>query len=364
MIYLDYAATSIKRKDVLAEILENIEKYDGNASSTHVFGRSVKKELEAARRLIASAIGASAKNIIFNSGASESNNTVLANFDDENIDIVTTNIEHKSVLEPLEKSAAKAIYLKANKDGLVSLDELKELLSENCKLVVIGYVNNELGTIQRLAEVGEFLKEKDVWFHVDAVQALGHIDIDVDEIGCDSLSLSGHKIGGLNGLGILYLRKNIKPFILGGSQEGARRAGTQDVMAAVSMARCIELINEEREKTLTLKNYLLKSLAEAGIPFKVNGSLEEASNHILNIYLPFVKNDLLLTFLDTNGICVSAGSACLSGTLEPSYVIENIYDRERAEHSIRFSFGFTNTEADIDKLVEVIDKIYQRKKNG
>lgn len=366
MIYLDYAATSLKRKDVLAEIFSNIEILDGNSSSMHSVGRLANKYLEDAREKIAKAINASAKNIIFTSGASEANNTVIKNFDNEDFEIITTNIEHKSILESLEIIKSNVIYLKANEIGFISLRDLKEKITEKTKLVSITYVNNEIGSIQNVQEIGDYLENKDIHFHVDAVQALAHIDIDVKKIKCNSLSLSGHKIGALNGFGVLFINRKIKSLIYGGNQENNRRAGTTNVLSAVSMAECIEKINtdkKEQEKILKIKEYFLLLLKEKGIPFEINGSLENSVNHILNLYFPFVKSDLLLTYLDINGICASSGSACMSGSLEPSYVIKNIYGENRAEYSVRFSFGFTNTNEEIKEAINIINKMYQRKKN-
>ena len=206
MIYLDYAATSLKRKEIIEEIMDDFASFDANPDSTHGLGRKAKKILEEARGKIANSIGADPKRVIFTSGASESNNTVINAF--RNREIISTNIEHDSILNTLDKE--KVTYLEANEKGLVSLEDLKSKISPETKLVIVMYVNNELGTIEPVKEIGAYLKEKNIHFHVDAVQAYGHVDIDVDEISCDSLSLSGHKVGGVNGFGILYLRKDLE----------------------------------------------------------------------------------------------------------------------------------------------------------
>ena len=195
MIYLDNAATAIKREEILKDILENKEAFDGNPDSLHAKGREAKKILEDSRKKIAKSIGANPKNVIFTSGASEGNNTVINNFKDN--EIITSAIEHDSILNTIDKN--NAILLDANEDGIISLDDLKSKITDKTKLVAIMYVNNETGAIQPVKEIGAYLKDKDIRFHVDSVQAYGHIDIDVDEINCDSLSLSGHKIGGING---------------------------------------------------------------------------------------------------------------------------------------------------------------------
>lgn len=353
MIYLDYAATSLKRKEIIEEIMDDFASFDANPDSTHALGRKAKKILEDARGKIAKSIGADPKRVIFTSGASESNNTVINAF--RNSEIISTNIEHDSILNTLE--GEKVTYLEANKEGLVSLDDLKSKISPETKLVIVMFVNNELGTIEPVKEIGAYLKERDIHFHVDAVQAYGHVDIDIDEIACDSLSLSGHKVGGVNGFGILYLRNDLEPYIKGGEQEKNRRAGTSFVMGAYSMGIAFDKTIEEREKIGKLKKYFLKELSSTGIDYEVNGSIENSSDHIINIYFPDFKSDFLLTYLDIKGICASAGSACRAGALEPSRVITNIYDEDRALHSVRFSFGFKNELSDIDYLMEVLREV-------
>lgn len=353
MIYLDYAATSLKRKEIIEEIMDDFNSFDANPDSTHGLGRKAKKILEDARGKIAKSIGADPKRVIFTSGASESNNTVINAF--RNSEIISTNIEHDSILNTLE--GEKVTYLEADEEGLVSLDDLKSKISPETKLVIVMFVNNELGTIEPVKEIGAYLKDKDIHFHVDAVQAYGHVDIDIDEIACDSLSLSGHKVGGVNGFGILYLRNDLEPYIKGGEQEKNRRAGTSFVMGAYSMGEAFDKTIEEREKIGKLKKYFLKELSSTGIDYEVNGSIENSSDHIINIYFPDFKSDFLLTYLDIKGICASAGSACRAGALEPSRVITNIYDEDRALHSVRFSFGFKNELSDIDYLMEVLREV-------
>lgn len=353
MIYFDYAATSVKREEILEYIIKNKEAFDGNPDSLHAMGRQAKKILEYSRRQIAQSIGADPRNVVFTSGASEGNNTVIKAFKGEKI--ITSAIEHDSVLNTIDKN--NAILLDANQDGRISLDDLKEKIDDQTKLVAIMYVNNETGAIQPVKEIGEYLKDKDIWFHVDAVQAYGHIDIDVEEIHCDSLSLSGHKIGGLNGFGIFYMRENLKPLITGGEQEKDRRAGTSFVAGAYSMATSFPLMVEERVHIKELKSYFVEELARSNISYEINGSIENSSEHVLNLYFSDYKSDFLLTYLDMNGICASAGSACRAGSILPSHVITNMYDEDRARHSIRFSFGYTNTKEDIDKVIEVLERL-------
>ena len=354
-IYFDYAATSIKRKKILEDIIKKADLFDGNPDSSHSFGRDSKKILEGARREIAKSIGADPGQIIFTSGASEANNTVLAAFSDKKI--ITTNIEHDSIENTYDPEYT--ILIEANEEG-ISLDSLKEKITDDVKLVSIMMVNNEMGFVMPIKEIGEFLKEKDIYFHVDCVQAYGHLDIDVDDMNIDFLSLSGHKIGGINGFGILFARENIPSFIKGGEQEKYRRAGTSFVMGAYSMAKSFPYMISEREKILDLKNYLLEKLLESNINCEINGNSETTVDHIVNIYFKDHKSDFLLTYLDMHGIGVSAGSACRAGAVIPSKVVERIYGEERASHSLRISLGFENTRADIDRLVEVLGELNDR----
>ena len=353
MIYFDYAATSIKRKEILEDILENMEEFDGNPDSLHQLGREGKKILEDSRNKIAKSINANPSNIIFTSSASESNNTILSNFKDELI--ITSKIEHDSILNTIDRE--NTIFLDVNEDGLFSLDDLKEKLTGNVKLVSLMYVNNEIGVIEPIEAIGNYLKDKDVFFHVDCVQAYSHIDIDVEKLHCNSISLSGHKIGGINSFGILYCDQKIKALIRGGEQEKNRRAGTSFTMGAYSMAKSYPKAVSEREKIKKLKDYFVNKLEKSDFLYEINGSLENSSDHIINIYFPNVKNEFLLTFLDMNGICISVGSACRAGSVEVSNVITAMYDEKRARHSVRFSFGYTNTKEDIDYTFEILKKV-------
>ena len=353
MIYLDNAATAIKREEVIKYILEHTTEFDGNPESTHAMGRNAKKILEDSRKKIADSIGANPKNVIFLSGATESNNTVINAF--RNKEIVTSAIEHDSILNTIDKE--NAILLDVDKNGQISVDDLKSKINDHTKLVAIMYVNNETGAIQPVIEIGDYLADKDIWFHIDAVQAYGHLDIDVDELNCNSLAISGHKIGGLNGFGALFLRENIDSFMKGGEQEKNRRAGTSFVAGAYSMAASFPKMLAERDHIKKLKSYFIGRLKETNINFEINGDIEKSSAHILNIYFPDQKSDFLLTYLDMNGICVSAGSACRAGSFLPSHVISNMYDENRAEHSVRFSFGYQNTKEEIDKVIEVLSKL-------
>ena len=362
-MYFDYAASSIKRKDIIKDLIDNIDLYEANPNATYALGRTSKMHLENARKKIANSINTNSNHIIFTSGASESNNMIINNFKNQNI--ITSKIEHKSILEPVKANCGNNIFINVNENGIIDFEEFKSQINEDTNLVSIMYVNNETGVIQPVKKIGKYINEinkkegYNIWFHIDTVQAYGHIDIDVEKLYCDSLSLSGHKIGGLNGVGALYIKNRIEPFIFGGGQESGIRSGTQNVIGAMSMANSIEKLKEEYEQVLNIKKYFLNNLK---VPYEINGDINNTVNHIVNLYFPFVKSDLLLTFLDTKNIFVSAGSACNAGALEPSYVIEEMYNEDRAIHSIRFSFGFTNTKEEVDILIKAIEEMYERKK--
>lgn len=361
MIYLDYAATSLARKDIIEKINNRFEEFYGNPDSSHAYGRRTKKILEDSREKIAKSINTSPLNIVFTSGASEANNTIINHFNHEGYEIITTKIEHPSILEPLTMSKADVKYVELDEKGHILYDQLDKFISEKTKLISIILVNNEMGALQNIEKIKKIIGTRDIWLHLDCVQAYGHYDLDVEKLACDSLSISGHKIGGLNGFGCLYLRKHIDSLILGGNQEKKRRAGTSNVMAAFSMAQAYQEMVKERAYIEGLKNYLLESLDKSGLSYELNGQKEDL-RHIVNIYLPFAKSDFMLTYLDMKGIYVSAGSACTAGSLEPSHVIEALYDKDRALRSLRISLGYQNKRQDIDSLIEALLELEERNK--
>ena len=362
MIYLDYAATSKKREYLLKDIIANFDKFNGNPDSIHGYGREAKKILETSREEIAKSIGAKSKDLVFTSGASESNNTIISFFSDRG-QIISTKIEHPSIIEPVKVWAKDYLLINVDDSGTVDLEELASSITPKTKLISIILANNEMGAIQPISKIKSIIGDRDIWLHLDAVQAYGHIDLDIQDLGCDSMSLSGHKIGALNGFGVLYLRNRVESFILGGNQEKDRRAGTSYIIGAYTMAKSYKYMVEEREQIKDLKNYLLAELKRRYVNYEINGEVENQVDHILNIYLPFVKSKFLLTYLDMNEICVSAGSACTAGSLKPSHVIENMYDSNRAESSIRISFGYENTKEEIDILINRLLDIQERIKN-
>ncbi|MDO5026951.1 MAG: cysteine desulfurase family protein [Tissierellia bacterium] len=361
MIYFDYGATSIKRKEILQEIMDDFDTFNGNPDSQHTYGRRARRILEEAREVIAKSINAKPSQIIFTSGASESNNTVINAFAKDHI--VTTSIEHPSILNAIKNRKIDATLIRPNRDGSVDLSEVKKAIEDKTKLLSFIYVNNEVGTINPVKELGELAKSEGLWYHLDAVQAYGHIDIDVEDLACDSMSLSGHKIGGLNGFGVLYLRNKLDNLIYGGNQEKKRRAGTSFIAGAFSMAKAFPLMLKERDKIRGLKRRFINKLKDEKVNFELNSRPELSSDHILNLYLPFVKSDFLLTYLDINGVCASAGSACTAGSLEASFVVANIYDEKRANHSVRFSFGFDNSIEDVDRVVDLLKSLQEKVSN-
>lgn len=358
MIYFDYAATSIKRREIFEDVLNNFENFDANPHSIHGMGRKSHEILEDSREKIANSLGVQKDNIIFNSGASEGNNTIIRHFTDCGYKFLCCETDHPSVLNSLRNLNSGFEYLNLDKHGRIILDDLEKKLDEKTVLILT-LVNNETAVYQELDKISDILKDKDVHLHIDNVQGYGHIDFDFER--ADSISLSGHKIGGINGFGVLYCNKNIHNLIYAGEQEKKRRGGTSFTIGAYSMAHSYDKIVLERDLIRKIKYNFIHELKSLEIPFEINGDLENSSDHILNLYFPFINSDLLLTYLDMNGICASAGSACSAGSLEESHVIKAIYGEERAKKSIRFSFGFTNSIQDIKYTAEKIKEIYIRK---
>lgn len=358
MIYFDYAATSIKRREIFEDVLNNFENFDANPHSIHGMGRKSHEILEDSREKIANSLGVQKDNIIFNSGASEGNNTIIRHFTDCGYKFLCCETDHPSVLNSLRNLNSGFEYLNLDKHGRIILDDLEKKLDEKTVLILT-LVNNETAVYQELDKISDILKDKDVHLHIDNVQGYGHIDFDFER--ADSISLSGHKIGGINGFGVLYCNKNIHNLIYAGEQEKKRRGGTSFTIGAYSMAKSYDKIVLERDLIRKIKYNFIHELKSLEIPFEINGDLENSSDHILNLYFPFINSDLLLTYLDMNGICASAGSACSAGSLEESHVIKAIYGEERAKKSIRFSFGFTNSIQDIKYTAEKIKEIYIRK---
>ncbi|NWK85583.1 cysteine desulfurase [Staphylococcus sp. GSSP0090] len=373
-VYADYAATTPVKQEVIDKMMEVYSVHFGNPSSIHSMGRDARKYLDDARRTIAKSFNAKPSEIIFTSGATESNNTAIKGIAYEHMHrgnhIITTKIEHHSVLhvfEQLEKEGFDVTYLDVDKEGLVDLDQLRHALTEETILVSIMFVNNEIGTVEPMYDIEEIISGTNALFHVDAVQAIGHLEIDFHDFNMDAMSISAHKFGGPKGVGVLLLKEDtkLKYQQLGGEQEAKRRAGTENVPQIVGLAEAIKLADEHRDENnvhlMNLKNLFLVSLQERSVPFELNGSMTDATGHIVNLYLPFIDVETMLTLLDLSNIYVASGSACTAGTTTPSHVLQAMYsDDERAKHSVRFSFNEQTTEQEVKYIVSEIHKIYHK----
>lgn len=380
-IYLDNAATTPMSPKVIKVIAEEMKNDFGNASSTYELGRKARHVIDLARQEAAGAINANENEIIFTSGGSESNNTAIFGtaHSRENIGkrIVTTKIEHPSVLksmQQLEKEGYNVIYLDVDADGRISLADLKNALTPQTILVSVMAVNNEVGTINPLTEIGAIVRQSNAYFHVDAVQGLGNINLDVAKMNIDLLSTSAHKINGPKFLGFLYERNAIKlpPLIYGGEQETKRRAGTENVPGIAGFGEAISEIgaidkNKLQANYQKLQKIILNELDQAKIEYQVNGGTKEFdSHHVLNLHFANVNTTILQTNLDLAGFAVSGGSACTAGSLEPSHVLVACFGKSspRISESIRISFGRYTTAEEVSafarKLVKIVAKIQKK----
>lgn len=373
-VYMDYAATTYTKPEVLEEMIPYFTEFYGNPSSIYSISRETKKAIDKARNRIAKAINADPAEIYFTGGGSEADNwaikgIAIANKNKGN-HIITTKIEHHAVLhtcEYLEKQGFEVTYLDVDEEGFIRLEELKNAIKPSTILVTIMTANNEIGTIQPIKEIGAICKERKVFFHTDAVQAIGHIDMDVKDMDIDALSLSGHKIYGPKGVGVLYLRRGIKihNLVHGGAQERNRRAGTENVAGIVGLGKAIELsmenLTEEKERLTYLRDKLIKGLLQ--IPYsKLNGSVgDKRLPGNVNISFEFIEGESVLLMLDAKGICASSGSACTSGSLDPSHVLLSIgLPHEVAHGSLRLTMGAKTTEEEVDYVIETVPEIVQR----
>ncbi|MBE3592977.1 MAG: cysteine desulfurase NifS [Thermoanaerobacter sp.] len=373
-IYLDNAATTPVDKRVLEAMLPYYSDVFGNPSSLYSYGQEAKKAIEEAREKVAKALGADADEIYFTSGGSESDNWALKGvayaLKDKGNHIITTEIEHPAALNTcryLEKEGFKVTYLPVDEYGLVKPEDLKKAITDKTILVSIMFANNEIGTIEPIEELVKIAHEKNVYFHTDAVQAVGNIPIDVKKLDVDLLSLSAHKIYGPKGVGALYIKKGIKihSLIQGGTQEKNRRAGTENVPGIVGLGEAIELITKNLDshinKLTFLRDKLINGILEK-IPYvRLNGHPTKRLPGNVNVSFEFVDGESLILNLDMAGICASSGSACTSGSLEPSHVLLAIgHSKELARGSLRLTIGKDNTEEDIDKVLEVLPQIIKR----
>ena len=377
IIYLDNAATTQVDPKVLEAMLPFFTEYYGNPSAVYSFAETAKKAVEDAREKLAELIHAKKDEIYFTGGGSESDNWALKAtaeaYGNKGKHIITSKIEHHAILhtcEWLEKHGFEVTYLDVDEKGLISPEELEKAIRPDTILISIMAANNEIGTIEPLAEIGEIAHKHGILFHTDAVQAFGHIPLDVDAMHIDMLSASGHKINGPKGIGLLYIRKGVKirSFIHGGAQERQRRAGTHNVPGIVGFGKAAELAlanMDERIKYETeLRDYLIKRVSSE-IPYtKVNGDLEKRLPNNANFCFRFIEGESMLILLDQNGISGSSGSACTSGSLDPSHVLLAIgLPHEIAHGSLRLSLSEKTTREDIDFTIDELKKIIERLRN-
>ena len=373
-IYLDNAATTRVRPEVAKVMIEHLEEAYGNPSSIYKIARENKKIVDENREKVAKAINAEVSEIYFTGGGSESNNWALKgiveSYKNKGKHIITTNVEHHAVLhvcEYLETIGYEVTYLEVDEKGNISLEDLKNAIRKDTVLISIMFANNEIGTINPVAEIGKIAKENGILFHTDAVQAVGHTEVDVKAMNIDLLSMSAHKFYGPKGIGALYIRKGIKitPLVHGGAQERRRRAGTENILGIIGMGTAIELatkeLKSEEERLTKLRDKLVDGITKS-IPYCwLNGARENRLAGNCNISFEFIEGESILLLLDMNQICASSGSACTSGSLDPSHVLLAIgLPHEKAHGSLRISLGLFNTEEDVDYLLEKLPPIVER----
>lgn len=374
-IYLDHAATSPMNGQVIEAMTTAMQQVFGNASSIHGAGREARKYLDDARDILAKSIGAQAGEIIFTSGGTEADNTAILGTvyarAKEGKHIITTQVEHHAVLhtcEKLERDGFDVTYLPVDKTGRVAVEDVQKALRDDTILVTIMYGNNEVGTIQPIAEIGELLQGHQATFHTDAVQAYGLEQIDVGQLKVDLLSVSAHKINGPKGIGFLFQKAGtpLANYALGGAQEKKRRAGTENIPAIIGFATAVQVANQLREEKRSLYNHfkqiMLDVFSQENLAFHVNGDEEQSLPHVLNISFEGMEVESFLVNLDMAGICVSSGSACTAGSIDPSHVLVAMFGQgtEELRNSIRFSFGQDLTEKDIRHAAEKTAQIVKR----
>lgn len=373
-IYMDNAATTKPRKEVIDKMLPFITENYGNPSSIYKIARENKNAVDEARDNIARAINANANEIYFTAGGSESDNWCLKGIADsysgKGRHIITTAIEHHAILhacEYLESKGFEITYLPVDEYGIISMEDLKNAIREDTILISVMFANNEIGSIQPIAEIGRLAHEKGVIFHTDAVQALGHVPIDVEEMNIDLLSASGHKLYGPKGIGMLYIRKGIKikPLIHGGAQERSRRAGTENVPGIVGFGEACRLANEELDREskrlIALRDKLINGILTAIPHSRLNGHPTKRLPGNVNISFEFIEGESMLLLLDARGVCASSGSACTSGSLDPSHVLLAIgLPHEKAHGSLRLTLGHFNTEEEVDFIIKELPPIVAR----
>ena len=377
LIYLDNAATTKVYKEVFEAMVPYFEDYYGNPQSIYTFAQKSSVVVEHARETIANFINAKSSEIYFTSGGSESDNwaikSVAYTLQNKGKHIITSKIEHHAVLHSmkfLEKQGFEVTYLDVLPNGVVDINQLKAAIRPDTILISIMAANNEIGTIEPIKEIGNIAKEHNILFHTDAVQAFGHIPIDVEEMNIDLLSASGHKIGGPKGIGFMYARRTVKlePLIHGGAQERNKRAGTHNVPGIVGMSKAVEIaaqgMLQNMEKISSLRDYLIEKVLTA-IPYvKLNGDEKLRLPNNANFSFRFIEGESMLIMLDQAGVCASSGSACTSGSLDPSHVLLAIgLPHEIAHGSLRLTLSEFNTKEEIDYTVEKLISIIERLRN-
>lgn len=373
-VYLDNAATTKLIPEVLNEMLPYMTDIYGNPSSPHYFGQQSAAAVDKARMQVATAIGAEPGEIIFMSGGSEADNTAIRGiaerYSKRGRHIITTAVEHHAVLHTcqlLEKQGYEVTYLPVDEYGMVTVDQVREAMRDDTVLVTVMFANNEVGTIMPIAEIGALCRERGVFFHTDAVQAVGHLPIDVKAMNIDMLSMSAHKFHGPKGVGALYVRKGIivPPLIIGGAQERNRRAGTENVPGIVGMGKAIELacgdLEDKMAKMAVLRDKLIREIPLRIPEVKLNGHPTKRLPNNVNFSIKYIEGESILLMLDLNGIAASSGSACTSGSLDPSHVLLAMgLTHEIAHGSVRMTLCDETTEEDIDYVLEVLPKVAER----
>jgi cysteine desulfurase len=375
--YFDNAATTKISKEVIDSMQPYLNEIYGNASSIYSIGRETKKAIEVAREKVAKAINADSNEIYFTGSGTEADNWAIKGIAFANQHkgkhIITTNIEHHAVLhtcEYLEKFGFETTYVPVKENGIVDVNDIKDAIREDTILISVMFANNEIGTIQPIKEIGELAKEKNIYFHTDAVQTIGNIPVDVKELNVDLLSLSAHKFHGPKGVGALYVRNgvNIDNLLHGGGQEKRRRASTENIAGIVGLGTAIEIttknIDEKVKYLIKLREKTINGLIENIPDIIVNGDREERLPGNVNVCFKYIEGESILLHLDQYGICASSGSACTSGSLEPSHVLLAIgLPHEIAHGSLRLSFSEENTEEEVDYLLEKLPPIIKNLRN-
>lgn len=373
-VYLDYSATTPVKKEVLDEMMPYFTEKFGNPSSLYGIGLSAKSDLNQARAKVAKLIGADEREIYFTSCGTEADNwavigTARAKKAKGN-HIITTRIEHHALLhtcEYLQKEGFEVTYLDIDKDGRISLEELEKAITDKTILISIMYANNEIGTIQPIKEIAGIARKHEIWFHTDAVQALGNVPIDVKDLGIDMMSMSSHKIYGPKGVGALYIRKGvvIPSFMNGGAQENKKRAGTENMPGIMGFGKAAELAGENLQNHIKhvseLRNYFKDQILERIPEVEINGSIKHRLPGNINLIFNYIEGESLLLLMDAKGISASTGSACSSASLTPSHVLKALkLPYEKIHSSIRFTIGDFTTKEDLDYAIEEIIKIVEK----